>query len=84
MDITNNLGEEIDPSEYRRSTDEFTPLDRDATPYFEFRTVLESDHQIDGPYTARIHAADESWAWRFVCTAALDLSDRPNQTIPLF
>jgi len=76
--------EPIDADSYRIDSGSFESLDRESSPYLEIDAQLEHrDHDLT-PLKFSLDEPDEERKQRVVYTTGLNLSDRPNQTIPIF
>lgn len=60
------------------------PLNEKSSPYVEIDAQLEHRERDLTPLKFCLDGPDEEWKQRVVYTAGLDLSDRSNQTIPIF
>jgi len=81
MDV---FDEPIDADSYRIDSGSFESVDRESSPYLEIDAQLEHRERDLTPLKFCLDGPDEEWKQRVVYTAGLDLSDRPNQTIPIF
>lgn len=78
------FNEKIDVDSYRINAGSFEPVDRESDFYKELDILL--NHRRNEQTASRfcIDDSDEEWSQRVVYTVGLDLSDRTNQTVPIF
>jgi hypothetical protein len=81
MDI---FDEPIDADSYRVDAGSFEPVDRESSPYVEIDAQLEHRERDQTPLRFCLDGPGQDWKQRIVYTAGLGLSDRSNQTIPIF
>jgi hypothetical protein len=81
MDV---FDEPIDADSYRIDSGSFESVDRESSPYLEINAQLEHKEHDLTPLKFCLDGPDEEWKQRVVYTAGLNLSERPNQTIPIF
>ena len=80
----NIFDEPIDADSYQIDSGSFESVDRESSPYLEIDAQLEHRERDLTPLKFCLDGPDEEWKQRVVYTAGLDLSNRPNQTIPIF
>lgn len=80
----NVFDEPIDADSYRIDAGCFEIVDRESNPYVRIDAQLEHWKRDQTPLKFCLDGPNEEWKQRVVYTAGLDLSDRSNQTIPIF
>lgn len=81
MDI---MDEPIDADRYRVASNSFEAVDRESDPYVKIAAILGNSIQEQQPTKFWLKGPDEEINTRIAYTAALDLSDTSERTIPIF